>query len=71
MLRRWLVIVTITGLLGAVVLLQMARDGMAPLPQPAGSSGMMYVRSPEAAKRITLGYDALAADLYWIRAIQH
>ena len=51
--------------------LQMARDGMPPLPQPAGSSGMMYVRSPEAARRIALGYDALAADLYWIRAIQH
>ena len=60
-----------TGLLAAVVLLQMARDAMAPLPQPAATSGMLYLRSPDAAKRVALGYDALAADLYWIRAIQH
>jgi hypothetical protein len=71
MRRRALIIVAMAGLLAAVVLLQMARDGMAPLPQPAGSGSVMYLRSPEAARRITLGYDALAADLYWIRAIQH
>jgi hypothetical protein len=32
---------------------------------------MLYVRSPQALKRIVLGFDALAADIYWIRAIQH
>ena len=32
---------------------------------------LLYVRSPEALKRIALGFDALAADVYWIRAIQH
>ena len=32
---------------------------------------VLYVRSGEAAKRITLDFDALAADVYWIRAIQH
>ncbi len=32
---------------------------------------MLYVRSGEAAKRLTLDFDALAADVYWIRAIQH
>jgi len=32
---------------------------------------LLYVRSPEALKRIVLGFDALAADVYWIRAIQH
>lgn len=71
MLRRWLLIVAMAGLLAAVVRLQMARDAMPPLPQPAGASGMMYLRSPEAVRRIALGYDVLAADLYWIRAIQH
>lgn len=29
------------------------------------------VRSPEALKRLALGFDALLADVYWIRAIQH
>jgi len=71
MRRRALMIVAMTGLLAAVVRLQMARDAMTPLPQPVGTGGMMYLRSPEAAGRIVLGYDALAADLYWIRAIQH
>jgi len=32
---------------------------------------MLYVQSPAAMRRIVLGYDALAADIYWIRAIQH
>ena len=31
----------------------------------------MYVRSPEAMKRMALSYDSLLADVYWIRAVQH
>jgi hypothetical protein len=71
MLRTCVVVLAIVGLLAAVVRLQMARDAMPPLPQPVDSSGLLYVRSPGAVTRIALGYDALAADLYWIRAIQH
>ena len=71
MLRRWAIVVTIVALLAAVVRLQIARDAMPPLPQPVDSSGLLYVRSSGAVSRIVLGYDALAADLYWIRAIQH
>jgi hypothetical protein len=32
---------------------------------------LLYVRSAAAMQRIALGFDALAADVYWIRAIQH
>lgn len=32
---------------------------------------ILYVRSGSALKRMTLSFDALAADVYWIRAIQH
>jgi hypothetical protein len=32
---------------------------------------VLYVRSGAAIKRLTLDFDALAADVYWIRAIQH
>ena len=32
---------------------------------------VLYVRSPEAMRRMALSYDALAADVYWIRALQH
>jgi hypothetical protein len=39
----------------------------------AGQSGgeALYLRSGEALKRIVLSYDALAADIYWIRAVQY
>lgn len=68
---RWAIVLTIVGLITAVVRLQMLRDTMRPLPQPGEGSGLLYVRSAGAAARMALGYDALAADLYWIRAIQH
>ena len=37
----------------------------------ADAEPLLYVRSPAAASRIALGFDALAADVYWIRALQH
>jgi hypothetical protein len=36
----------------------------------AGRAGGVYIRSGEALKRLALSYDALLADLYWIRAVQ-
>lgn len=33
--------------------------------------GLLYLRSSGVAKRVVLDYDAIAADLYWIRALQH
>jgi hypothetical protein len=32
---------------------------------------LLYIRSGEVMKRVTLSYDSLAADVYWIRALQH
>ncbi len=32
---------------------------------------ILYVRSPAVMTRLVLSYDAIAADLYWIRAIQY
>jgi tetratricopeptide (TPR) repeat protein len=32
---------------------------------------LLYVRSPAVMTRIVLDYDAVAADAYWIRALQH
>ena len=32
---------------------------------------LLYVRSPSVMKRVLLGNDAFAADVYWIRALQH
>lgn len=65
-----------TGALMAVLLvaavgLQIARDRQSPLPLPVAGGSITYVQSPEAVRRLSLSYAALAADAYWIRAIQH
>ncbi len=56
--------------LGAAVALQAARDARYPREQ-ALERAVMYVRSGPALRRIVLSFDALAADVYWIRALQH
>ncbi len=57
-------------LMGAIVGLQALHERNGGLP--AGTStNLLYVRSPEAMQRFALSYDALLADLYWIRAVQH
>ena len=35
------------------------------------SSDLLYFRSGTALARIALSFDALLADVYWIRAVQH
>ena len=40
-------------------------------PVPIATERLMYLRSGAAADRVFLSFDALAADLYWIRTIQH
>lgn len=64
---------TIVGaviLLALAVTMQMARDRLYPR-QGLDAEGLLYVRSPAVMDRLVLGFDALAADVYWIRAIQH
>jgi tetratricopeptide (TPR) repeat protein len=59
-------------LLSAVVGLQALREGQQPLARPPGVSGnILYLQSAEVVRRAVLSYDSLAADLYWIRAVQH
>lgn len=40
-------------------------------PTPPVSDETLYLTSGPALRRMTIGYQALAADLYWIRAIQY
>ena len=58
-------------LLAAAVALQVVREGLAPLPRPRDAGTVIYVESPDTVRRAALSFDGLAADLYWIRAIQH
>jgi hypothetical protein len=56
-------------LVAAIVVVQVVRDRQ--YPESTVSDRLLYVRSGEALKRLVLSFDALAADVYWIRAIQH
>jgi hypothetical protein len=53
----------------AAVALQVGRDTAYP-PADRASASLLYVRSGPALKRMTLEFEALAADVYWIRALQ-
>jgi tetratricopeptide (TPR) repeat protein len=56
--------------LAAAIALQVARDRSYRTEDRTFES-VLYVRSGEALRRLTLDFDALASDVYWIRAIQH
>jgi hypothetical protein len=56
--------------LSTAVALQAARDGAYPREDRAADQ-LLYVHSGQALDRIALEFDALASDVYWIRAIQH
>src|SRR4029078_2453200 len=48
-----------------------AAESRLPAIQAAHRPGFLYFRSPATVKRLALEYDAIAADVYWIRALQH
>ncbi|MFL6280135.1 MAG: hypothetical protein ACJ731_08495 [Vicinamibacterales bacterium] len=54
----------------AAISLQLVRDRWYPRDNPQREE-ILYVRSGAALQRIALSFDAVAADVYWIRAIQH
>ena len=57
----------IAVLMAAVVAVQVVRDrGWTPYTP---DDSVMWIRSGEAAKRMALDFDTIAADVYWIRAV--
>jgi hypothetical protein len=40
-------------------------------PEPPMSERLLYLRSGRVADRLMLSFDSIAADIYWIRTIQH
>jgi len=59
---------TLVALAATSVAVQAVRDQQYPR---AAAAELLYLRSGEALAKIALSYDALLADVYWIRAIQH
>jgi tetratricopeptide (TPR) repeat protein len=68
--RHQLAAVAAIAALAAAIALQVARDRMFPRADREAYR-ILYVKSGPAMRRIVLGFDAIAADVYWIRAIQH
>jgi tetratricopeptide (TPR) repeat protein len=68
--RGWALVAGAVAALAAAIALQVARDRQYPRAVRE-ERAVLYVRSGEAMRRIALAFDALAADVYWIRAIQH
>ena len=68
--RELALVFAAVAVFGAAILLQIARDRAFPRDS-AEAEQILYVRSGGALKRMTLSFNALAADVYWIRAIQH
>jgi tetratricopeptide (TPR) repeat protein len=52
---------------GSVLLLR----GLDRVRSGATLEEVLYVPSPQALKRMSLGYDGLLADIYWTRAVQY
>jgi tetratricopeptide (TPR) repeat protein len=65
----------LAGVVGAMLLVVAAaavlhaRDTTRPLP--VSTERLMHLQSGRVADRVFLTFDALAADVYWIRTIQH
>ena len=62
-------LLAVFGLLASAAGLQYVREQR--YPRPVVSEEALLITSGNALRRMTTGYRALAADLYWIRAIQH
>lgn len=56
-------------MLGSAIGVQVVRDRT--YAASSVDNRILYVRSGAAMRRIGLSYDAILADVYWIRAIQH
>jgi tetratricopeptide (TPR) repeat protein len=57
----------VAGLAGSAILLHQLDH----LRKGATLEEVLYVSSPKALRRLSLGYDGLLADIYWTRAVQY
>src|SRR5580765_4932572 len=62
-------VVLIVALMTAAIALQRLRDRVYRLGTP--SQPALYLTSDRAVGRMSLGFRALSADLYWIRSLQY
>jgi tetratricopeptide (TPR) repeat protein len=63
------VVGTSAALIAAAATVQHLREVR--YPDPPASKDSLYLTSGATVRRLSIGYTALAADLYWIRALQY
>lgn len=68
--RDALLMLLVVAGLGLVFLLSRALEGRRPADDPFASYEQTFV-TPEAARRMSLGFNGLAADWYWLRSLQY
>lgn len=59
----------VMALIGTAAAIQHAREVR--FPRPVAGDDALYITSGTTARRLAMGYAALAADIYWIRTIQY
>jgi hypothetical protein len=69
--HTFIAIVATATLFAAAVGVLHARERWYPMSGSGVRDETMYITSGDALRRMSIGYSALAADLYWIRAIQY
>jgi tetratricopeptide (TPR) repeat protein len=62
-------VAAVSTMLAAAIALQIARDRVFAYTQ--SDRQVLYVSNPDVMRRAALSYDALLADVYWIRALQY
>jgi len=65
----WVATGTLVALMATSVAIQIVRDRA--YPRADIVDNLLYLQSGAALRTIALSYDALLADVYWIRAVQH
>jgi hypothetical protein len=67
--RSAVVAIALVALVSSFVGLEVWRDAV--YGEPAAGQSVLYVRSGEAVRRMSLGFAPFVADVYWIRTVQH
>lgn len=62
---------TLTGAIAGLLVAGSVLKARETLPLPRDTTRLLYVQSGGVARRLMRPFDAVAADVYWIRAIQH
>jgi tetratricopeptide (TPR) repeat protein len=69
--RRFVLVGAVVAVLGIGSAAAVLRARETTRPLPTSTERLMHLRSGRVADRLFLSFDALAADVYWIRTIQH